>query len=293
MVPLSDPELLWGYVLRRFLPTARRLLAALAVGVVAGFAVAATISSPANATDPESPEVYGGQHHGCKQLGEVSYKHEFNVDLERRKATASIETVGKRLCEGLAQNFTLVSYITKSGKFELPQHLFASQTKTVTRTDYEQSFEIDIPACFTQVDFVFGEAIALDVDGKLYGPRKVGSSGAPGNQSHAKRGNPQQAWFNGGKECDGKPQASGQSRCDGSVDVTQQNTPGSFRSTTFTIHRGSASPITETVTPTKPMTTVRVPAGDLSDVVVKVSGDVIRTLPWTRPIDCSPPTITE
>jgi LPXTG-motif cell wall-anchored protein len=253
------------------------------VGVVAGFAVAATISSPANATGRGGPEVYTNT---CVSANQARYVHTFNVDLDAHKATASIAIHGPKLCAGQTQEFSLVSYITSSGTFELPQYLFDSQTKTIKHDEPSQSFEIKVPLCFTQVDFVFGRPIRDLANDNLYGDRKVGSGGAPGSQSSALHGNPRHAWFNGGKACPTVPKVEAVSDCGGVINLRLRIAPHAT-STTYTIKRGGMADMTVTVTRAERSKTVTVPAGDRSNVTVWYGETKVGDFAYSQPQKCN------
>jgi len=125
---------------------------------------------------------------------------------------------GGTLCN--PQKLSLVSYYALSASFALPQYVFDYQTQDFTPTTFDLSFQVAMPPCFTQSDFVTGERIDPLVS-TLYGDRKIGSGAAPGNISSGP-----QAWFNGNGTAGGvcsHPAATVTPKCDGSGTVQLSN----------------------------------------------------------------------
>lgn len=262
------------------------MAAVLAAGVI-GAALSAAVSSPAGAT-PDEPQILTKQ---CTSADKAHYKHTFAVDLVNRTSTATIEVHGKTLCAGQSQDFALVSYITKSSGFELPQYLFDSKVGTLNHNTAAISLTVKIPACYTQVDFVFGkEVLPLDANGDLYGNRKVGSDSGIGARSQAKSTSQRtRGWYNGGNACP-DPSADVTHACDGSSQVSLQTNPNRYADTTFLIARGQWNK-TVVVKRTDALTKVDVPAGT-GDITVKRDGVLVKTFKWQEPANCEKPTVS-
>lgn len=142
----------------------------------------------------------------CVTAKNATYRHTFNGPA----GTATI-TADSPLCQGQEQPFSLVSYTAPDAAFAVPQFMYDYETKSITAATRSLTFQIDVPACYTQVDFVVGTEIYNPLTGTQYGDRKVGSSGAPGNMSSGP-----DAWYNGGnRPCSPRPTASLTSQSDG------------------------------------------------------------------------------
>jgi LPXTG-motif cell wall-anchored protein len=277
--------------MRRFLPSTRRVLAA-AGAAAAGFAAAAAMSVPASGDPGATPAVDANA--ACVGADQARYAHTFTLGAST--ATATIELVGAPLCDGQSQAFTLVSYITPASTFAVPQYVFDSATGTLTREQTKLSLKVDIPACYTQVDFVFGtDVINPLVDGgDRYGDRKVGSAGAPGNRSTAAAdsGSPQHAWFNGGAaRCTTAPRVEAVPNCDGSVDLSLRNGPGANISAIFRVTASGGYSQTTVVGQGK-LAQVHLGAGHASDIRVTLNGSTVRELSWAKPAGCAPATVS-
>jgi hypothetical protein len=211
------------------------------------------------------------------------YKHTFDA----RAGVATVELKGdKPLCAGEKQAFSLASYFTTSSSFAYPQYLHDAKTKWITPNDNKIKLRVDVPRCYRQLDLVFGEEVYEELveGGPLYGDRKLGSPGAPGNTSE---GPP--AWFNGGhKECVA-PAADFVSECDGSVTVHLTN-PSKVPSTAvFTVSGVEGTTSVEA----GESATVTVPASYQGEIVVteKNRKKPVGTYTWERPVDaCAAPT---
>lgn len=149
----------------------------------------------------------------CVSLDKATYTHTF--DGPTGAATIKAD---RPLCPGQEQPFTLVSYTAPASTFALPQYLYDVQTQSITQNTRSLSFKIDVPACYTQVDFVFGSQAVNPLTYAAYGDKKVGSSGPPGSQSIGPDG-----WYNGGnKACDPRPIVTATSLADKTL---QLNSP--------------------------------------------------------------------
>ncbi len=133
----------------------------------------------------------------CVSASHATYTHEF----DGRAGTARI-TATDPLCSGQTQKFTLISYTAPTIKFALPQYMHDEETFTIDRNNPTHSFKVDIPQCYTQVDFVFGEGRpSLLTEADAYGDLKVGqtnkSKGVPGKVVNSNgKGGGDGAWYN-------------------------------------------------------------------------------------------------
>lgn len=261
----------------------RRLLAVTA-GALLGVtgAVALTGAGVAQATP------HGGKK--CVSAADARYEHEFDGPA----GTASIKLLNGPLCAGQEQAFALVSYIAPSAKLAFPQQVFDSSVQKFEGPKGERlsmggyhkptlTFKVDIPDCFTQVDFVFGAEIIDPLDGSnLYGDRKVGSRKGEGSRSRGP-----QAWWNGGKSsCAAVPEAEFVSDCTGKVVVKLANRGKSPAKFTVTADGGFTKD--ETVA-AGGIVDVEVPAANAKNIVVKADGKEVAKGGWVKPEDCAEP----
>ncbi|MCX4473949.1 cell wall anchor protein [Micromonospora sp. NBC_01655] len=218
-----------------------------AAAALAGLATAFAASSPALATSPspqpsaspatsaptatppasESSTTPAPEGPTCVSAADARYTHKFRGKL----GEASITLVNGPLCEGEEQAFALVSYVAPSAKVEFPQYVlsksvdkFTSVAKDEVGTRSTLKFKVEVPTCYTQVDFVFGDEIIdpLTDSGPRYGDRKVGSPKGIGSQSKGP-----QAWYNGGGEtCEAAPEVVVESDCAGKVTFSLINRDG-------------------------------------------------------------------
>ena len=153
----------------------RRTLAAFASLVFATLGLA-VVATPAHAADP--PTLLP-----CVDAGAATYKHTFVAASGVSTATATIETTpsGTPIC-GSGQKFSLVSYFAPSVAFNANQYVFDDDVKTMSGTTTKLEFSVQVPPCYTQVDFVFGPVIT-DLRVQLYGDRKMGSGSGIGSHS--------------------------------------------------------------------------------------------------------------
>lgn len=292
-----------GVILRRLPPSARRLLGTLGAAV-AGLALATTITSPAGATETVPDIRLDGD---CWTKDTAQY--EFALKVADGKALGTIRLKDKRLCDGVSQDFSLVSYITPAKGFALPQQLFDSKTITLTGRGTQNgrsgtaggnekatSIEISVPACYTQVDFVFGAEVInpLTDTSDRYGGRKLGDGAAPGNRAHVKRPNDtwlDKGWYNGGEErCKAKPKVEFTSSCVGEVKVHMSNSGRANIPANFVVTGTGGFRKTFSVAPDGFADTT-VPAASAGDVKVEVGGKTER-YSWKRPVGCAVPVPT-
>ena len=135
----------------------------------------------------------------CAPLAKGVFTHSFNGPAGSAQVSRSGNQPYPALCA--PQRLTLVSYYALSASFVLPQYVFDYTTQDFTPLTYELTFQIALPPCFTQVDFVTGERInPLTNSSGLYGDRKIGSANGTGSYSIGPQG-----WYNGnGRQPDGR-----------------------------------------------------------------------------------------
>jgi LPXTG-motif cell wall-anchored protein len=259
-----------------------RRVAALAAGVLLGLTGLAVLGSPASA----------GMTTECVAPENAKYEHSFNGAA----GTASITLLNGPLCA--EQAFALVSYTAPSASFATPQHVLDSSVKKfvpATATALSSStldFKVEVPECFTQVDFVFGDQIINPLtDGSdRYNNRKVGEGSAPGNRSKPAKGQPQKAYYNGGSgTCKAEPAVEALPDCEGKVTLKLINR--STFSETFTITAGGGFSKTETLAARQAPVTVTVPAANAKGIAVTSRGKDLYRGEWTKPEDCKTPEV--
>ncbi|WDZ87412.1 cell wall anchor protein [Micromonospora cathayae] len=268
-------------------------------GLVTVFAVAA----PATATNPSpvppsapataepTPTAATPPPATCVDADEARYTHTFDGP----KGEASITLVNGPLCQGEEQELALVSYLAPSAKFAVPQYLFDKSVKKFTGVAEGEigavtklEFKVEVPACFTQVDFVFGSEIIdpITEKGDRYGDRKVGSDKGIGSRSKGKA-----AWYNGGAgSCVEAPAVEHRSDCDGGFDlvlVNRGNVP-----TTFAV-RGSGGYTEDVTVAAGASATKELTAEQGKEVTVEARGMETFTGGWTKPEDCQEPEVGE
>ncbi|MGW1057550.1 hypothetical protein [Micromonospora rubida] len=224
-----------------------------AAAALAGLATVFAASSPALATSPspqpssspttpaptpaasETPTTPAPEGPSCVSAADARYTHIFRG----KRGEASITLVNGPLCAGEEQAFALVSYVAPSAKVEFPQYVlsksvdkFTSVAKDEVGTRSTLKFKVEVPTCYTQVDFVFGDKIIDPLTSTdLYGNRKVGSPKGIGSHSTGDaafyKGKNDDAWYNGGSEtCQAAPEVVVESDCEGKVTFNLINRNG-------------------------------------------------------------------
>ncbi|MFG1800140.1 cell wall anchor protein [Micromonospora carbonacea] len=273
-----------------------------AAAALAGLATAFAVSSPALATSPSptatasptptaaaTPPANEGP--ACVSAADARYTHTF----KGKRGEASITLVNGPLCEGEEQALALVSYVAPSAKIAFPQYVLDKSVKKFTGVGAGElgvatlDFKVEVPQCYTQVDFVFGDEIIdpLTETGPRYNNRKVGSPKGIGSQSKGP-----QAWYNGGSEtCSPVPEVIAQSDCEGNVELTLVNRSGNAAAA-FTI-TGSGG-YTETVSvPMRKIETRKLNPGQAQEIKVAAPGMEDFTGGWAKPEDCQEPEVGE
>lgn len=268
----------------------RRCFAAV-VGLAASLALAAQAATACDALSPDRDLLERG--HGCVKAKDARFEHTFDVDLAEREAVATIRLSGaKRLCAGETQKVSLVSYLAPAKTFQVPQYGFDDDTAEIDSETTSAELTVEVPNCFTQVDFVFGGIIDPLVDnGDRYGDRKIGADGTrswpvPGS------GSPRHAWFNGGEgRCQTAPAAETVSLCDGTLALSLRN--GEDATTTeYAILGADGSERHVTVEREQPVQEITIPAKSAKSVVVRSDGVTVGTYAWERPGNCDAATVS-
>jgi hypothetical protein len=231
----------------------------------------------------------------CVSAADASFRHTFKVDLAEHEAVATIRlSKDDRLCRGQEQAFALVSYLAPSREHQAPQYGFDQDTAVIDRDTVAIELTVEVPDCFTQVDFVFDDEIIDPIQdhGDRYGNRKVGSDRGIGHRSSPLRGSPQHAWFNGGTEqCQTEPAVEAVSQCDGSLVLTLRN--GRNAPATEYAIIGSAGYRQEIeLSRDTPVKEITIPAGNAQDIKIHSNGKTIGAYQWERPDNCQQATVT-
>ena len=282
----------------RTLPPRRPL--AVVAAALAGLATALAFTAPATATDSSpsptapptatsSPSTPAEPTPTCVKATDARYTHTFDGPAGK----ASITLTNGPLCAGEEQELALVSYVTPSATFAVPQYVLDKSVKKFSGVTAGElgvatlDFTVEVPNCYTQVDFVFGSRAIdpLTDTSDRYGDRKVGSATGPGARSTGPR-----AWYNGGSgSCSAAPEVIAESDCDGNVELTLVNRSGNAPAT-FTV-TGSAG-FTETVTvPMRKIETRKLSSGEAQEITVAAAGMKDFTGGWEKPADCQQPEI--
>ena len=273
-----------------------RGLARLGLAAVVGIGVSLAIAAPSFATnnDPVRPG-QNALHGTCVKAAKATYTHTFTLDQSKHEATATISLNG-RLCRGQEQAFTLVSYLAPAASFQVPQYVFDSHTETLTHWVNGLTFRVDVPECYTQVDFVFGSRVIdpITSTSDVYGNDKVGSDQGAGSRSKPASGSgaPQHAWFNGGtSECQTTPKVEATSDCSGSVTLNLRNGKDAA-STTYVITGDGGYRTEVVVSRAAAITPIIINAPNSKHLKITSGGVVVKEYSWTRPADCVAPTIS-
>ncbi|MEV4492772.1 hypothetical protein AB0K04_21975 [Micromonospora coxensis] len=277
---------------RRPLAVAAAALAGLATALAFTAPASATNTSPSPSASPTataSPTTPSEPAPTCVKAADATYTHTFDGP----KGKASITLTNGPLCAGEEQELALVSYVTPSAKFTMPQYLLDKSVKKFTGVGEGEigvatlDFTVEVPNCYTQVDFVFGSTIIdpLTDTSDRYGDRKVGSKKGIGSRSTGP-----QAWYNGGSgTCTAAPEVIAESDCAGTVELTLVNRTGNAAAE-FTITGSNG--FTDTVTvPMRKIETRKLTPGQAQEITVTAPGMKDFTGGWEKPEDCQQPEV--
>ncbi|MEU1886309.1 hypothetical protein ABZ491_12635 [Micromonospora rifamycinica] len=281
--------------LRRPLAVTAAALAGLATVLACTAAANAAPASPTptatpTATATPSPTAtVGSGEPSCVAAADARYTHTFDGPAGK----ASITLTNGPLCRGQEQELALVSYVTPSAKFAVPQYVLDKSIKKFTGVAPGElgvatlDFAVEVPNCYTQVDFVFGSKLIdpLTDTSDRYGDRKVGSPTGIGARSTGPR-----AWFNGGSgTCSAAPEVIAESDCDGNVELTLVNRSGNADAT-FTI-TGSGGFTDKVTVPLRKIEKRKLSAGEAQEITVAATGMKDFTGGWQKPEDCQQPEV--
>ncbi|WP_329007823.1 hypothetical protein OG271_19280 [Micromonospora rifamycinica] len=281
--------------LRRPLAVTAAALAGLATVLACTAAASAAPASPTptatpTATATPSPTAtVGSDDPSCVAAADARYTHTF----DGLAGKASITLTNGPLCRGQEQELALVSYVTPSAKFAVPQYVLDKSIKKFTGVAPGElgvatlDFAVEVPNCYTQVDFVFGSKLIdpLTDTSDRYGDRKVGSPTGIGARSTGPR-----AWFNGGSgTCSAAPEVIAESDCDGNVELTLVNRSGNADAT-FTI-TGSGGFTDKVTVPLRKIEKRKLSAGEAQEITVAATGMKDFTGGWQKPEDCQQPEV--
>ncbi|WP_434743193.1 hypothetical protein [Micromonospora sp. SH-82] len=239
-----------------------------------------SVSPSGETTPPPGPQ--------CVSAEDARYTHTFDGP----KGEASITLTNGPLCEGQEQAVALVSYLAPSARFATPQYLFDKSVKAfagIGEGKLQQAkleFQVEVPACFTQVDFVFGDEIIDPLTDKSarYDDRKIGSKSGVGAKSKGPS-----AWYNGGKDtCVAAPAVEPTFDCEGSVTLTLANR-GNIK-TTFTI-TASGEYREEVTVPAGELVKHKLDAENSRDITVEAKGMEAFKGGHEQPEDCKKPEV--
>jgi hypothetical protein len=213
----------------------------------------------------------------CVKAADAHYHHQFQGN--NGHATISAD---KPVCAG--EKVTLVSYTAPVDSFALPQFVYDYQTKTVGETTTTFTFDVDVPDCYAQVDFVFRDRPInpLVEGGALYGPLKVGDTNAPGNRSAGPK-----AWWNGGTTtCLPKPAVTTYTqKCDG-VELGFGNGGDANVDAVYEVRLGDGGLSRYYRVQGGETMKVKIPAADAGDLTVLDNLFRTTTGKWVKPAGC-------
>jgi hypothetical protein len=78
---------------------------------------------------------------------------------------------------GQTQPVTLVAYTAPDDSYMIPHYVLDADSKAITPTHRSLSFQVDVPPCYNQVDFVFRAEPINPLDGtEVYDADKIGNT---------------------------------------------------------------------------------------------------------------------
>jgi Flp pilus assembly protein TadG len=224
----------------------------------------------------------GFQNEACVKAADATYTHTFNGPL----GTATIKP-DHRLCPGESQDVTLVSYTAPDDNFALPQFVYDVSQQTIdstTSTSTGLTFKVDVPACYTQVDFVFRtEPINPLADtNNLYNNLKIGSPNGLGSRSVGVNG-----WYNGGTAtCAPKPSVTWNGTTCTNVSANLTNGSTANVDASFMITSGAGTQYVHVAKGASTKVTIAAADADGSGVTIQDNTFVTTTRVWSKPRGC-------
>ncbi|MEV6847642.1 hypothetical protein [Actinoplanes sp. NPDC051411] len=127
------------------------------------------------------------------------------------------------MCSGQKQTFSLVSYTTSSAGFAYPQFIYDSDQATVDPAHPTVHLAVTVPACYFQVDLIFGSSLFNEVVNadSNYANLKLGAPYGTGSRSDGPYGGD----ADGRTPCLPKPLVTYENACDGTFTATLANEP--------------------------------------------------------------------
>jgi hypothetical protein len=152
----------------------------------------------------------------CVPADAATYRHTFNGAA----GTATVTAV-RPLCSGQKQTFSLISYTTQSANFAYPQFIYDSRSAAISAQQSSVHLAVTVPACYFQVDLIFGAAIYNEVVNadSNYGNLKLGAPYGTGSRSAGPYGGD----ADGTTTCVPKPIITYRNACDGTFTATLAN----------------------------------------------------------------------
>lgn len=156
----------------------------------------------------------------CVTAGTATYRHSF----DGAGGTATISAV-QPLCAGQSQTFSLVSYTTT------PQFVYDTDRATVDAHHRTARLAVAVPACYTEVDLIFGTGVLNEPDDTPYGTLAAGSPTGVGSRSSGALGD----YHGGGSTCVPMPTVTFTSTCAGAFRATLANDAAANTSAVFVV----------------------------------------------------------
>jgi hypothetical protein len=152
----------------------------------------------------------------CASADAATYRHSFDGDA----GDATITAV-RPLCSGQRQTFSMISYTTSSASFAYPQFVYDSDHATIDSSHTTVHLAVTVPACYFQVDLIFGASIFNEVVNadSNYADLKLGAPYGIGSRSDGPYGGD----ADGTTPCLPKPIITYRNACDGTFTATLAN----------------------------------------------------------------------
>jgi hypothetical protein len=152
----------------------------------------------------------------CANADAATYRHSFDGGAGDATVTAV-----RPLCSGQRQTFSMISYTTSSASFAYPQFVYDSDRATVDASHTTVHLAVTVPACYFQVDLIFGASTFNEVVNadSNYANLKLGAPYGIGSRSDGPYGGD----ADGSSPCLPKPIITYQNACDGTFTATLAN----------------------------------------------------------------------
>jgi hypothetical protein len=152
----------------------------------------------------------------CVTSATATYRHSFDGGAGAARVTAV-----RPLCSGQRQTFSMISYTTSSASFAYPQFIYDSSAATIDSVHTTVHLSVAVPACYFQVDLVFGSSIFNEVVNadSNYANLKLGAPYGMGSRSSG----PYAGDADGTTACVPRPVITYENACDGTFTATLAN----------------------------------------------------------------------